>query len=166
MSKVDTGTGGRTSALHFSAHFIVGGLCLVLGGSHWSRAAEGGLLTALAPWLLLVGLGLLVRALAVLLFGTRWWITKDQVVQSAGVISRSTSITPIERLSRVEVRQSWIGRWLGIGAVRLEGDGSPQAVTLCGVRSPGSVAARIRSLCDEGEDEHTEQDERETPSDR
>ena len=40
MSKVDTGA-GRTSALHFAAHFIVEGLCLVLGVSHWSGAAEG-----------------------------------------------------------------------------------------------------------------------------
>ena len=81
MSKVDTGavrTAGRTSALHFVPHFVLGGLCFGVSWTQWGAA--DGVLTALAPWLLLAGGALVVRALSVILFGTRWWITKDQVV--------------------------------------------------------------------------------------
>ena len=162
MSRLDTRvivSSGRTSGMHFWPHYLLAGLLIGLGlsaaGVVSGRPAEGPEPAAWAA--VLLGLVLLARSLAIVLFGARWWVTREQVVQSDGVISRQTREISIDELVEVEVLHGPLGRLLGLGSVRLTGragrasaDGSEASVTLSGVRSPATVAAAIRRLRDRG----------------
>ena len=145
MARVDRDAArcsGRTSGLHFWSYYLVAAL-LVVGGAVTLPAGEGAL-GALAPLAIALGAIVLLRALAVLIFGTRWWVTAERVVQSAGVISRQTSELDIRHLREVEVRQGRLGRLLGIGSVRVSSAEPSEPVVLSGVRGPEHVADLIR----------------------
>jgi len=143
MSRVDTTAteiAGRTSVLHFWRHYVAAGALLLLGFVGLGAEA-GGLLRELAPWSLIAGALLVVHALAVLFLGTRWWVTRDRVVQSAGVVSRHTQEFEITELCDVEVQQGPIARLLNVGSLR---SGQGKRTVLSGIRNPASIAALIR----------------------
>ena len=125
---------GRVSVLHFWPHLVGAGALALLT---WSGAAG-----AFGPWALSIAALLVARAASVILLGTRWWVTDQQVVQSVGVVSRHTSEIEIQTLEDVEVRQSWIGRWLDVGSVLVRAPG--RRVVLAGVRHPAELARMLR----------------------
>ena len=69
--------------------------------------------------MILIGLAglILLHAAAVVCFGTRWWITSGEVVQSRGVVSRHTEDLWLADLSRGEVKQDFVERLLGVGSI-------------------------------------------------
>jgi uncharacterized membrane protein YdbT with pleckstrin-like domain len=141
MSRVDstsTKIAGRVSVLHFWAHFVGAGALAML--------AWGGALGAFRPWGLAIAALLVARAASVIVLGTRWWVTDQQIVQSVGVVSRHTSEIEIQTLEDVEVRQGWIGRWLDVGSVLVRGQ--DRRVVLSGVRHPATLAQLLRGRRD------------------
>ena len=124
--------------LHFWKHYLLAA-CLFAAGQ----------LGAPAAWLNAAALAVLGHAAAVLAFGTRWWITREEVVRSSGVVSRHTTQVAIPALRDVQVRQGPIARWLGVGSLRLSSGGRKRPLVLRGVRAPARLAALLRELADE-----------------
>ena len=94
----------------------------------------------------------MVHALAVLCLGTRWWVTRDRVVQSAGVVSRHTQEFEIADLCDLEVRQGPIARLLNVGSLR---SASGKRTVLSGIRNPASIAALIRERAREDREDQS-----------
>ena len=141
MGRVDTRAtrwAGRISGLHFWRHYLLAVPLLVIGITLRGEFAW-------APWLIVAGALLLLRALALLFLGDRWWVTQEQIVQSEGVVSRHTRELLIEELDDIEIHQSWVERLLDIGSVRLRRAGQEKAeIVLSGVRKPANLVGAIR----------------------
>ena len=99
----------RTSLLAFWKHYLVAATLLLV-----ARPLLPGPLAVT-----LIGLAglILLHAAAVVCFGTRWWITSGEVVQSRGVVSRHTEDLWLADLSRGEVKQDFVERLLGVGSI-------------------------------------------------
>lgn len=141
MARVDTGasrSAGRISGFHFWKHYLLAAPLIVTGITLGDEPPW-------ALWLVVAGCVVLARALALLFFGDRWWVTEDQIVQSEGVVSRHTQELAIDELDGIEVRQGWVERLLDIGSVRLRRSGCDKAdIVLSGVRAPAAVVRAIR----------------------
>lgn len=137
---------GRSSGLSFWPHYVAAGALIGVA----ILLEIGNSAGRLALWLGIFGAAVLLRPLAVLCFGTRWWLTRDQVVQSAGVISRHTTELDLQDLHKVEVRQGPIARLLNVGSVHVSCEvDTERELVLSGVRDPDRVASSIRSETDE-----------------
>ncbi len=151
MARVDeahTRWSGRVSGLYFWRRYLVAGVLLAAGLANLpdeAAPARAGALASLAPWMIAAAVGLLGWTLTRVFCGGRWWVTRDQVVHSLGIVSRHTREFEIAELRDVQVRQGLIERLLNIGSISLS---SPErkgtAVVLSGVRAPDEVAAVIR----------------------
>lgn len=122
--------------LSFWKHYLVAGVLLLAA----TRLAQ-------TPAALLATLATLVLAhvAAEICFGTRWWITGADVVQSRGVVSRHTEQLRLADLSQVDVKQDLIERLLDVGSISV---GNPEdegtALTLRGVRRPHQLIQLLK----------------------
>jgi len=124
----------------------------------WLVAAGWLRLTSPDSWLRFVSYGCVLAALALVLlilyrhFAWCFTIDADTIESRRGVIGRTVQSIRIEDLRNINVRQSLVGRMLGVGSVEFStAGGSGIEVVFFGIEDPLQLKANVQQLQDEHE---------------
>ena len=135
---------GRTSAKNYIGHFVLAGVCVMIGFPVMmvSREAFGFGLGIAVVGLLAFGGEPFLRVLA-----SEFTVTTERVHQRAGLIARNTSEIEVRDIRNVQVKQGVLRRLLGIGDVGISTAGqSGFEITFAGIADPHGVAELVRQV--------------------
>lgn len=143
---------GRPVAASMIGRFLSGGLMILVGVSLLglsTRAADANPLLRFAPFFLLgVGALTLVRAWILLRY-TRYEVTEQGLVVTAGWLGRSRVETRYEKVTHVTTHQSLLGRLLDYGNILANtAGGLAPPIQFQGVADPGHVKQLIEAARD------------------